>query len=652
MASFDENSAGNEWLQWIQAFEHAEWGIVINRADATTLEIMNAAFARMYGYSIDELRDQPIESIFVPEERVNLPKWIEEAHRKGHISYESRHLRKDGTVFPVSVDVTAVKDKQGKVLYRVVNVQDISQRKAAENALRDSEQRSAAIIATLTEGIVFHNADGMITLCNAAAERILGLSVDQILGRTSIDPRWRTIHEDGSPFPGETHPAMVTLHTGTSLSNVVMGIYKPDDTLTWISISTHALFSSENDNPYGVVVSFTDITDQKSMYELLEQRVAVRTRELKAFLEVSQIVNSNLELGPLLKIILEQLKKVIDYAGAGIAKLDGDDFVVVEYLGIVPRETMLGFRSSVYQDTGYRKVAESKQPVIIDDIWRNDPWLNLLRNITNQDMLAKFRDIHSWMGIPLISHDQLIGVLRLDHQEPGHFTSAHADLGLAFANQAAIAIENARLHEQALRLAAFQERQRLARELHDSVSQALYGIALGARTAQMRLETEPEKLAEPLDYILSLAEAGVSEMRALIFELRPESLQNEGLVAAITKQSDALHARYNLQVITDFGPEPDISLDWKEALYRITQEAMQNIAKHSHATKAEVRLHQKDSYLVLEIHDNGMGFDPGREHPGHLGLQSMQERVAQIGGTFTVVSQPGIGTTISVSIPL
>jgi len=650
--SFDENSAGNEWQQWLQAFEHAEWGVVINRADANTLEVMNAAFARMYGYSIDELRGQPIESIYAPEERANLPGRIEEAHRTGHISYESRHLRKDGTIFPVSIDVTAIKDKNGTVLYRVVNVQDISQRKVAENALRESEQRNAAIIATLTEGIVFHNAEGAIILCNAAVERILGLSTDQILGRTSIDPRWRTVHEDGSPFPGETHPAMVTLHTGISLSNVVMGVYKPDDTLTWISISTHALFSSENENPYGVVVSFTDITDQKSMYELLEQRVAARTRELKAILEVSQIVNSNLELGPLLKIILEQLKQVIDYAGAGIAKLDGDDFVIVEYLGLVPREIMLGFRSSVYQDTGYQKVAETKQPVIIDDIWGNEPWLNLLRNITNKDMLTKFRDIHSWMGIPLISHDQLIGVLRLDHHEPGHFTSAHADLGLAFANQAAIAIENARFHEQAQRLAAFQERQRLARELHDSVSQALYGIALGARTAQMRLESEPEKLAEPLDYILSLAEAGLSEMRALIFELRPESLQNEGLVVAITKQADALRARYTLEVMTDLGSEPDISLDWKEVLYRVTQEAMQNIARHSHATKVEVQLHQKDNRLALEIRDNGMGFDTSREYPGHLGLQSMQERVAQIGGTFAVVSQFGMGTTISISLPL
>jgi signal transduction histidine kinase len=206
------------------------------------------------------------------------------------------------------------------------------------------------------------------------------------------------------------------------------------------------------------------------------------------------------------------------------------------------------------------------------------------------------------------------------------------------------------LKETQIKVAALEERQRLARELHDSVSQALYGIALGARTAQTQLERDPAKLAEPLDYILSLAEAGLSEMRALIFELRPESLQNEGLVAALTKQSDALRARYKLEVVTHFDAEPDISLEAKEALYRIAQEAMHNVAKHAHATRVELTLQDKDGKLTLEIRDNGKGFDATREFPGHLGMKSMPERAAQIGGEFHVQSQPGDGTVICVTL--
>lgn len=201
-----------------------------------------------------------------------------------------------------------------------------------------------------------------------------------------------------------------------------------------------------------------------------------------------------------------------------------------------------------------------------------------------------------------------------------------------------------------VKVAALEERQRLARELHDSVSQALYGIALGARTARALLERDPAKVAEPIDYVLSLAEAGLSEMRALIFELRPESLQNEGLVAALTKIADALRARHKLEVVTDFCPEPDISLDAKEMLYRIAQEASHNTAKHAAASHVELKMYCEDKQLTLIIHDNGKGFNPESDFPGHLGLHSMRERVASLDGDMQIDSQPGGGTTITVHV--
>ena len=143
---------------------------------------------------------------------------------------------------------------------------------------------------------------------------------------------------------------------------------------------------------------------------------------------------------------------------------------------------------------------------------------------------------------PLTLKCCVIGMPVLTASEADAFTPHHATLALAIANQAAIAIENARLYAQAQELAALEERQKLARELHDSVSQALYGISLGAHTARKALERDPQGVVEPLDYVLSLAEAGLAEMRALIFELRPESLEAEGLVAALTKQAAAVQA--------------------------------------------------------------------------------------------------------------
>ena len=214
-----------------------------------------------------------------------------------------------------------------------------------------------------------------------------------------------------------------------------------------------------------------------------------------------------------------------------------------------------------------------------------------------------------------------------------------------------MAIENARLYAQAQELAAVEERQRLARELHDSVSQALYGISLGVHTARLQLDRDPKELAESLDYVLELAEAALIEMRALIFELRPESLETEGLVTALTKQAAALHARQNIVVHTDLCAEPDLPLKVKQDLYRVAQEALHNTVKHARANKIELRLHQTGGVVILEVWDNGRGFDTSTTFPGHLGLHSMYERVRSLGGELQIESVPGQGTCIRAQVP-
>jgi signal transduction histidine kinase len=208
------------------------------------------------------------------------------------------------------------------------------------------------------------------------------------------------------------------------------------------------------------------------------------------------------------------------------------------------------------------------------------------------------------------------------------------------------------LYEQAQELASLQERQRLARELHDSVSQALYAIGLGAHTAKEALESDPEQAMASIDYVLTLVEAGLAEMRALIFELRPESLEIEGLVAALTKQVAVLRTRYKLIVEADLGEEPGLSIELKHALYRVAQEAFHNIVKHARASVVVLRLTGEANEIILEIRDNGRGFNPASPFPGHLGLRSMHERVMKMGGTLTIESLPGQGTCVGVRMPI
>jgi PAS domain S-box-containing protein len=201
--------------------------------------------------------------------------------------------------------------------------------------------------------------------------------------------------------------------------------------------------------------------------------------------------------------------------------------------------------------------------------------------------------------------------------------------------------------------AALEERQRLARELHDSVSQALYGIALGSQTALAALREDHDLAAgaQATQYVLSLAEAALAEMRALIFELRPESLQQEGLVGALERHAASLRARHALEVEAQLGTEPALPLETKEALYRIAQEGMHNAVKHAHATRLQLRLEQRDGAVCLEVADEGVGFDAGRAYPGHLGLVSMRERAAAAGAELRIDSAPGRGTRVIVELP-
>jgi signal transduction histidine kinase len=392
-----------------------------------------------------------------------------------------------------------------------------------------------------------------------------------------------------------------------------------------------------------------DITERVRAYELLEQRVEERTRELSTLLKVSHHVVSSLELEPLLAIIFDQLATVIDYADSSIFALEGEDLRIIGNRGPLPSEE-IHVRFPVSPMGPSEPIVTHGRTVIIDDVQGDSREAREFREAVG--VLAGSVGIRSWMGVPMRVGERVIGALSVAYTEPGYYTQHHAALVLAIAQQAALAVENARLYEEAQDVAVLEERQRLARELHDSVSQALYGIVLGSQTARALLPRQPESVAEPLEYVLGQAEAALADMRALIFELRPEVLEQEGLVSALEKRVAVMCARHNLSVRTELADEPDVPFAVKEAVYRIAQEALHNVIKHAGAHRVEVNLDWDGRTLALVISDDGSGFDPGGSFPGHFGLKTMRERVARLAGTFSIDSTVGQGTRISVTIPI
>ena len=198
--------------------------------------------------------------------------------------------------------------------------------------------------------------------------------------------------------------------------------------------------------------------------------------------------------------------------------------------------------------------------------------------------------------------------------------------------------------------AGSDERQRLARELHDSALQALYGIGLAAQAARRTADEIPEssRLIEALDYIVDQSEAALVELRSLIFGLRPESLAEEGLVAGLRRLTAAVAARHRLQVEIVAETEPDIDNSAKEALYRIAQESLQNVVKHASAHAVRVQLVSEGDKVELVIDDDGIGFDSDADHPGHLGISGMKQRAAAHNLELTVHSRTEGGVEVRV----
>ena len=258
-----------------------------------------------------------------------------------------------------------------------------------------------------------------------------------------------------------------------------------------------------------------------------------------------------------------------------------------------------------------------------------------------------------WQGsyyAPLSWEGEVFGVFGV-HRPPGVADPDAEECAFynVLADQAAVAVTNARL-------AASMERTRLARELHDSISQALFSMTMHARAAQLAMtkagldDTGP--LGRSVAQLAELTRGTLAEMRALIFELRPGALAEEGLVSALSKQGAALTAREQVAVTVD-GPERrlDLGAGVEEHLYRIASEALNNVVKHARADRATVRVTAEAGTLRIVVSDDGTGFDPAAEHSGSIGLSTMTERAQAIGAQFAVTSARGSGTVVTVTLP-
>ena len=704
---------------------------------------------------------------------------------------------------------------------------------ASEQSALEREEQYQAVFEATSDGLVINDMDGIVVAVNTAFCDMHGYSREEFIGSDLT-----RLHPPGSrPVYWEY---LDTVKDGRVFMTQEEHIHqRKDGTLFYVEVHGSKFNLGGRPHILGVV---RDVTERVRAYELLEQRVEERTRELATLLEVSSNITSTLELKPLMLRILDQLKVIADYDSSSISVLNGDKLSFLELRGSTRDTLGIEWSTQVERLGVIWETLCSGSPVIIADVHSDSPLARAFREAAGEDFGVGFGHIHSWLAVPLMSKERVIGLLALSHKAPDRYQLHDAGLVTAIANQAAISIENARLYEQArttsritgalsqtasrvafggsleatledicqqvvsatsavaaavvlfrpseansstqgahlagtyglpgdyvaavnstlaagaemesiqallrrevtvvprlnprledlvakypeyeavlefiagepfetfvsmpmvhadnlvgglivyypkgpkiddtllafqaaiadqaavavqnARLltqvqekAALEQRQHLARELHDSVTQGLFSINLITRSIEVMMEREGSQSGEitkKIKYLRQLTQGALAEMRALIFELRPGALEEEGLVQAIRKHASALQSREVLQieVIADEEKMPKLKPAVEEALYRIAQEALHNIVKHAKASNVDVRLQVEDGFLLLQVIDDGVGFDVEQVPAGHMGLGTMGQRTQALNGEYGVVSVPGNGTTVSVRLPL
>jgi signal transduction histidine kinase len=261
----------------------------------------------------------------------------------------------------------------------------------------------------------------------------------------------------------------------------------------------------------------------------------------------------------------------------------------------------------------------------------------------------------SFLGVPICSRGDVIGAFYLTDKEAAPtFTDDDERLIAMLAAHAAIAIDNARLYERARELSVIEERNRLARDLHDSVVQKLFGIVLTAQSAATLLDRSADGARTEVERLQALAQEAIAELRSLVFQLRPAAIETEGLAAALAKHVDVLERVHRLPIAFEQTGDPRLRPGVDEELFKVAQEALHNALRHAQARQVRVRLDERPDAVALSVADDGRGFDPDAPalRSRSLGLTSMEERAHGLGGTLRIGSAPGAGTTIDLELQL
>jgi PAS domain S-box-containing protein len=390
-----------------------------------------------------------------------------------------------------------------------------------------------------------------------------------------------------------------------------------------------------------------DISERIQDERQLKQVMVERELELTTLLEISQTLASSLELKP--ELMLDQLGILIKYTHASLFTIVDSTLSAMAVRGIGRVEWGTPFAIKLNGQGTLETLFNDRKPICISNIWSDESSAQFLRGLLTGESVVLLEGMRSWMWVPLAVKKRIIGGLGLASSTPNYFNSHDADLAMTIANQAAVTLVNAELYEHAQALAALQERQRLAQNLHDAVNQSLFSAGLITEVLPRLWDRDPDAGKRSLQDLRHLINGAMAEMRALLAELRPTTLTDTELGDLLLILGNAFTGRTNIPVNIMVIGERRLKAQTQEAIYRISQEALINIAKHAKATNVEIELNHSARSLILKIRDDGSGFDASKlSGASRYGLSMMRERAENTGGVLKISSQTGLGTEIEV----
>ncbi len=449
-------------------------------------------------------------------------------------------------------------------------------------------------------------------------------------------PGFETDREFLAVLPGAQSAILVPLRAGETTFGVLC-----------FGFAEKRRFSTQNLRLYRSMAEIVSASLQRaSVLEALEKQVDIRTQHLKTLYDINALASEPVELQQILEDVLEITLASLHSRSGAIHFLDEKDahFYLAAQFGLPP-EHLLSLDVLSLEEPFWQNLTLSTNPLVVPD-------LRTSANAPQAVMELARSGLQAYLGAPIRAKGQVVGLFSLFGASILDYTLEEITLLMTIADQIGGLVERARLVRQAELAAVVQERQRLARELHDSITQLLYSQVLFSGAGLKVLRQGNSTLTDQyLAQIGQAAQQALREMRLMIYELRPSDYLDEGLVRALQRRLDAVEKRTGINARLEVHGAIDLDESMEMALYRIAEEALNNTLKHAQAANVIVNLRGLANQVVMEILDDGRGFDLAvKQTSGGMGLANMRERTAALGGVLEVITSPRLGTRVVVQV--